>query len=209
MVRAGQRLYKERVRRKLNLEEVADAIKIKADFLAAIERGEYRSLPSPAYAEGFVKNYADYLGLSKTDILPLFRREFDEKKAYKVLPDSFTKTEGFPINRVHLQQSVVVVVGILLVLLGYLFLQYRSAFLPPSIAISSPKPGSTTTKELVVKGKTDKDATVFINDEATSVNGHGEFVKNLTLFPGKATIIVKAKNRFGKETVVTREIVVK
>ena len=62
MVPLGKRLLSARTQRKLSLEEVAAATKIKARFLSAIEKGEYEKLPSPAYAKGFVKNYAAYLG---------------------------------------------------------------------------------------------------------------------------------------------------
>jgi len=93
MVPVGQRLQRERIQKKLTIEDVAKATKIKAVFLAAIEKGEYTKLPSPAYAQGFVRNYASYLGLPKGEITALFKREFDEKKAYKVLPDSLAKRE--------------------------------------------------------------------------------------------------------------------
>ncbi|MGH2637780.1 MAG: helix-turn-helix domain-containing protein, partial [Rhabdochlamydiaceae bacterium] len=68
------------------MEEIAAAIKIRPEFLSAIEKGDYQHLPSPAYASGFVTNYAAYLGFPKRETLALFRREFDEQKAYKVLP---------------------------------------------------------------------------------------------------------------------------
>src|SRR5437763_1523829 len=99
MVRLGQRLHNERIRRKLSLDEVAKDIRIKTVFLAALEKGEYTKLPSPAYAQGFVRNYASYLGIPKAEITALFKREFDEKRAYKVLPDSMVKTKEFPLKR--------------------------------------------------------------------------------------------------------------
>src|ERR1041385_6043108 len=93
MIRLGQLLYRERSRKHLSLEEIEKAIKIKSSFLAAIERGEYTKVPSPAYAKGFVINYAVYLGLTKNEALALSKREFDEKSAYKVLPDSLTRRQ--------------------------------------------------------------------------------------------------------------------
>src|SRR5436309_11870824 len=104
MVRVGQRLHEKRVQKKLTLEDIASATRIKARFLAAIESGEYTKLPSPAYAQGFVRNYASYLGLPKSEITALFRREFDEKKAYKVLPDSLTYTKEFPLKRIRSEE---------------------------------------------------------------------------------------------------------
>lgn len=209
MVKLGQRLHTLRLQKKLTLDEVSHAIKIKPIFLTAIEKGEYHKLPSPAYAQGFVRNYASYLGLSRAEITALFKREFDEKKAYKVLPDSLVAKEDFPLHRLRFQQSILLAVCILVLFLGYLFFQYRAAFLPPSLTITSPKAQSITSKEITVSGNADKNATVYVNNQPVSLNDKGEFSKKLTLFPGNATISVKAENRFGKQTVVQRSIVVK
>lgn len=208
MIRLGQRLHQRRLQRKQSLDEIAQEIKIKPTFLAAIERGEYHKLPSPAYAQGFVRNYASYLGLSKAEITALFKREFDAKRAFKVLPDSMIPAKEFPLQRLKIQQSLLLFILFLLLILGYLFFQYRAAFLPPSVHITSPKENSTSSQQVTVAGKTDNNATVTINGQPVTVTNTGDFQKDLTLFPGKETISVKATNRFGKESVVQRTIIV-
>jgi cytoskeletal protein RodZ len=209
MVRVGQRLHRERLTKKLSLEDIAKATKIKARFLAAIERGEYSKLPSPAYAQGFVRNYASYLGLPKAEITALFRREFDEKKAYQVLPDSLIKTQEFPLKRIRIQESLIIIGVVLVLILIFLAFQYRYVFLAPALNVSSPSQGVTTSSEITVTGKTDNNASVYVNNELVSLNSKGEFSKRLSLFSGKSVITVKAKNRMGKETVLQREITVK
>ena len=206
MVRLGHRLHQLRLQRRQTLEEIAQELKIKSTFLAAIERGEYSKLPSPAYAQGFVRNYASYLGLSKAETMMLFKREFDEKRAMKVLPDSMVKTKEFPLNRLKIQQSVIIFVFFLLVVLGYLFIQYRAAFLSPALTITTPQNNSKTPQNIVVTGNTDSNATVTINGSPVSVANNGNFEKNITLFPGSETIVIKAVNRFGKETTIQRTI---
>ena len=203
MVRVGQKLYETRIHKSLTLEEIAQATKIRPEFLTAIEKGEYNKLPSPAYAQGFVRNYASFLGLSQKEILALFRREFDEKKAFKVLPDGMTQND-FPLTRVRIQQSFFVIALAGIALLGYLGFQYRSMFFPPMLVVNSPKQNAQTKDEVIVSGKTDPNATVLINNEPVLPNTNGEFTKNLTLFPGKTSITLKAKNRFGKETILYR-----
>jgi cytoskeletal protein RodZ len=209
MVKLGQRLQTLRTQKKLTIEQVSQAIKIKPVFLTAIEKGEYHKLPSPAYAQGFVRNYATYLGLSRAEITALFKREFDEKKAYKVLPDSLVKQQEYPTQRLRIQQSLLLAGIALLLFLGYLFFQYRAAFIPPALSVTSPQPDSTTSKEIVVSGTADSNATVYVNNQPVTVSSEGIFSKRLTLFPGNTTITVRAENRFGKESVVQRNIVVK
>ena len=58
MVKVGQKLHDARTRKSLTIDEVAAATKIQPKFITAIERSEYDKLPSPAYAQGFVSNYA-------------------------------------------------------------------------------------------------------------------------------------------------------
>lgn len=209
MIRVGQKLHETRIQKSLTLEEIAQKTKIRPEFLTAIEKGEYEKLPSAAYAQGFIRNYASLLGLSQKEILPLFRREFDKKKAYKVLPDGLTQNDGFPLTIVRIRQSFIILTLTSIALLGYLGFQYRSMFFSPMLTVDSPKQNAQTKDEITVSGKTDPNAIVLINNEPVLPNNNGEFRKNITLFPGKTSIILKAKNRFGKETVLQRNIDVK
>jgi len=209
MIKLGQLLYKYRAKKKLSLEDAAKATKIKASFLSAIEKGDYNKLPSPAYAKGFAVNYATFLGIPKAEAIALFRREFDEKRAYKVLPDSLTETTKLPTFRIKIQESLLIVVGLIIVFLVFLFFQYKSFFFAPTLAISSPKEGAILQREIVVTGKTNTDATVTVNNEAVSLNDKGEFTKKLELFSGKTEVTIVSRSRFGKETVITRNVVVK
>ena len=209
MVKLGQRLHDERRRRNLSLEEVAAAIKIRAEFLSAIEKGDYQRLPSPAYASGFVTNYASYLGFPKRETLALFRREFDEQKAYRVLPKGMVEREQFKHRTFRLQRTTISIIVILIFLVGYLAVQYRSVFFGPPLSIDAPSAGSTVRQDIEVKGSTDPTAVVAVNGDIVSVDENGNFVKNITLLPGKSDIQIIAKNRDGKTTKVDRIVTVK
>lgn len=209
MVRLGQLLRQQRMRRKLSLEEVARGTKIKENFLAAIERGEYNKLPSPAYAKGFVTNYASFLGLPRAEVIALFRREFDEKRAYKVLPDSLARQQTFPLYRIKIKDSLLIIGVLVVFFMGFLLFQYRAAFIAPPLRVMSPEQGAVVSQDVTVSGKTDSEASVTVNNEAVSLTNNGEFIKRVSLFPGKTTIVITSKNRFGKETKVMREITVK
>lgn len=208
MVKVGQKLHDTRMRKSLTIDEIAAATKIQSRFITAIERGEYNKLPSASYAQGFVRNYASYLGLSQKEILALFRREFDEKRIVNVLPESFTKSKNI-MPRIHIQQSLIVICGLILVIFAYLGFQYRAMFISPSLSIKSPNQDAKIKGDVMVRGKTDPSATVFVNNELVTLNEDGEFAKRVSFFPGKSLITVKAKNRFGRETEMERSIDVK
>ncbi len=59
----GQILEKTRNERGLTLEEVEHATKIRKRYLVGLEREDYGVLPDAVYAQGFLKTYANYLGL--------------------------------------------------------------------------------------------------------------------------------------------------
>lgn len=210
MIRVGQLFLEEREKHGLSLDEVAKATKIKASFLSAIEKGEYRKLPSSAYIQGFVKNYADFLGLPKRETMALFRREFSEKELLGVLPEGFTKQENIPLGRWKITQRAIIVGLLFLALFGYLFYQYRLALFSPSLSVSSPKENQTvTSQEVVVKGDTDQTASVMVNDIPVIVDQDGSFTKTISVLSGATTIDIKAQNRFGKTTEIIRHITVK
>lgn len=209
MITAGQRLFEERTKRGLTLEEVARATKIRSSFLSAIEKGEYKKLPSSAYIQGFVKNYAEFLGLSQKEIVALFRREFNEREFLRVLPEGFSKSQDLPLAGIQFGQTAVAIMLVFIVLVVYILFQYRYAFLNPPLNVEVPTEGELVSKILTVRGTTDSNATVFINEDSVVVDADGNFKKNITLFPGKTTITITAKNRLGKQTQITRRVEVK
>lgn len=210
MIHAGIKLYEERARKKLTLEEVSKATKIKLSFLLAIETGEYVRLPSSTYAHGFVRNYAKFLGLPENEILALFKREYDGEKFVKVLPEGLLKHDDFPLKRIKLAQAFKILILIFIALLIYIIFQYRSAIFNPSLSISSPKENSIVlSQKVAVVGKTDSNSTVFVNNETASLDKNGNFKKTVNVFLGKGKIVVKAINNFNKSTVLERHIEVK
>jgi transcriptional regulator with XRE-family HTH domain len=53
----------------LSLKEVENATSIRMGYLQAIEEGEMNKLISPIYAQGFVKQYAAFLGVDAEHII--------------------------------------------------------------------------------------------------------------------------------------------
>jgi len=57
--------FLKRVREKkgISLKDIAESTNIRTYMLSALENGEYRKLPGRAYAIGFLREYAKYLGI--------------------------------------------------------------------------------------------------------------------------------------------------
>lgn len=70
----GEYLHREREERAIPLEEVAVKTYIPLRLLQALEQGQVERLPEPVFVQGFIRRYADTLGLdglalSKTFVL--------------------------------------------------------------------------------------------------------------------------------------------
>jgi hypothetical protein len=59
----GSSLREARLRQSLDFGEVEQAIKIRGKYLRALEEEQFETLPAETYVKGFLRAYADYLGL--------------------------------------------------------------------------------------------------------------------------------------------------
>lgn len=71
----GAILRGARLARDEELREVASALRIRLPYLEAIEDGRVEDLPGVTYGIGFVRAYAEYLGLDAADIVSRFKLE--------------------------------------------------------------------------------------------------------------------------------------
>lgn len=74
---AGQRLRKERERYGQSLDDIERALKIRAGVIEALEKSDFEHLPGRVYALGFVRSYAEYLGLDPDKMVETYRSEFE------------------------------------------------------------------------------------------------------------------------------------
>lgn len=207
MIRIGAIFSEERKRKNLTLEEISKATKIREEFLGAIEKGDFKALPSSAYAYGFVRNYAKFLGLPVEKSLALFRREFDEKKNIEVLPKGFSNPREYSAPRFRIGKSMILVCLIFFAVVAFLIFQYRAAIFNPGLSVEYPLENQTVNSvNIEVRGKTDPNSTLSIDNKDVSVESDGTFKKVITAFPGNAVINIRAENKFGRVTILKRSI---
>ena len=63
MFEIGNSLREARVRQHLDFPEIEQATKIRGKYLRALEDEQFEALPGQTYVKGFLRTYADYLGL--------------------------------------------------------------------------------------------------------------------------------------------------
>lgn len=80
----GQRLKDAREAQKLTLEKAFQATRIRVAYLQALEDDDLSVMPSPVQARGYLRNYAEYLGLNLDRLLEEVRTS--QKNAGEVIP---------------------------------------------------------------------------------------------------------------------------
>ena len=75
MASIGQKLRQERERLGIPVSEIARETRISARYLEAIETEDTRTLPHDFFYRSFVRQYAEYLGISADEIRVTLRRE--------------------------------------------------------------------------------------------------------------------------------------
>lgn len=73
MLEIGQSLRETRLARGATLEAVEAKTRIRARYLRALENERFDELPGEAYAKGFLRTYADHLGLDGQEYLAAYR----------------------------------------------------------------------------------------------------------------------------------------
>ena len=84
----GQDLRKAREKKGEDLGHISRLLKIRRDYLALIEEDNADALPGKAYAIGFVRSYATYLGLSGDDYVERLKAEIAGRGEQKETPNS-------------------------------------------------------------------------------------------------------------------------
>jgi cytoskeleton protein RodZ len=208
MKTVGSILQEARITRGLTPAAVEQAIKIREKYIIAIEADNFGALPSPSYAKGFVRNYAEFLGLSTDSVMAFFRRQMTDVSRASLLPKGVSDPLNASFAHLTPGRFIGLLVSILLIVfLLYLGRQYFQIGMAPSLSISSPANQQIVeTSRIVVEGKTDPDTTVMINGVTTIVRDDGRFYEQVAIEPGVNKIIIIATSRFGKATTIVREV---
>ncbi len=99
----GQRLKNAREYRHITLEKAGEFTRIRPQFLRALEEDDYSNIVSAAQARGFLRNYAEYLGLNIEELLAGVGKKGDSSVDH-VLKTDAAKITG-PLERVEAQST--------------------------------------------------------------------------------------------------------
>jgi cytoskeletal protein RodZ len=147
MSTVAEQLRAAREAKKLTVQQIADATKIRADYIYALENGDFSVFSAPIYIRGSVKNYAARLKLDIPQIMAALDAELKVTEKFSE-PPPFTEETNKPLDRaifllaklnLKMAFAVVAVLGIIVIIVVVNAVLKRSkksdplANLPPAV----------------------------------------------------------------------------
>ena len=209
----GEKLKKLRSDKRMSLGEASRATKIQAGYLERLEEGSYDKLPADVYVKGFLRSYAEFLGVDEDILIKLYEKEKGIKRNLEKQKNTGSpklKMETINISSfVFTPKKLAIAFAFLFVVSAFVYL-YREigAFAStPRLVVLSPQTNAEVDgNSISVEGLTDKDAKLFINDQPILVNDDGKFKEMLTMQSGVNIINVKSVNKFDKVATETVKV---
>jgi cytoskeleton protein RodZ len=202
MKTAGQLLREKRELKELTIGEMATRIKVKPEYLFAIENSDFSSLPTPTATKGFLRNYARALHLNPDTIVAMFRRDWQVSEQGEIVPHGLVE----PVAKKPrlISANALLTIAAVLIFVAFLGFQLYNWWSLPKIDLIQPDEGEVYGELVTVKGTTNRDATITINDQQVLVNDDGQFTLDLLFPAGTHSVLIKAVSRQGKTRLLER-----
>ena len=116
MFEIGNSLREARLRQGLEFPEIEQATKIRGKYLRALEEEQFEVLPAQTYVKGFLRSYADYLGLDGQLYVDEFnsryvRGELEEEEEQPFRPRVGGSSRGGGLQNKAVVSTIAVIVG--------------------------------------------------------------------------------------------------
>jgi cytoskeleton protein RodZ len=142
----GNSLREARERQGLGYPEIESATKIRAKYIRALEEEDFTAIPGDAYIRGFLRTYADYLGLDPDVYVDEYASRFltswrDE------LPERPKRRRIRPRERTLERRSLVLVLAGIALVTALVFVAWRYGGSDGSAPPPTGTPGTQTKKQ--------------------------------------------------------------
>ncbi len=122
----GRLLHQARKDLRLAPEDVAQILHLSSKQIIALEQDDYKNLPGPTYIRGYLRSYAQLLGLSAEKVLDSYNSLTISAK-----PISFPKSAPPPEVTSSDRLVKAATLGVTAIVLGLVYLWWRSEALSP------------------------------------------------------------------------------
>ncbi len=134
----GENLRKARMDKGLSLKEAQAETKIRQKYLEALEEGDESAMPGEVYCKGFLRSYAEYLGLDGWEMVRRYREWKDSLGPPPEQPKEEPQALGSPLR--YLAGILIVILLLFGVFLGRQYYLATRPSVPPVTIPSNEEP---------------------------------------------------------------------
>jgi len=203
----GEELRRARNFKKISLEEASQKLKIRSEYLLALEAEDLDVLPAGLYAKNFLKRYSDFLEVDLSDRTNLWSNLKDESQGINPFSQKILKKSRLLIFPKIIKNTLIGLAVLICFL--YLIFYFNKIIRPPKLILTQPDRNLLLQESfLIVTGKTEKEAEIKINGELILSDTNGNFSKLVDLKKGINTLEVSAKKKYSRKNIIIRQILV-
>lgn len=142
----GRQLQQARLAAKLSLEDVARSLQLSPVRLRALEADDYDRLPAPTYVRGYLRAYAQLVGLSPQSLIDDFNQSAAANRRQEFIPPAPPARAQATNNESLIKLGALAVVGIVI---GLAIVWWQGEEAPPvtSTVPASLPPAAPVTQE--------------------------------------------------------------
>jgi len=200
----GEIIHGRRQELKKDIKKIAAILKIREDYLLALEKDEYQVISGGMpIVQGIVRRYAQFLGLDPGKLAAIIRRDFVVPKISEAASKKAERQSAFFWTPRYTFLAVIII--LVCFLSFFLFKNFFNLISAPQIQISAPREGEEILeKQVMIKGKVKRADVVLINGQSVTVLENGAFEGLFSCDKGENLFLFEAVSPRGKKTQVER-----
>jgi cytoskeletal protein RodZ len=212
----GEMLLAARERKGVELYRAERDTKIRARYLEALERGDFKALPGQVYTKGFLRNYALYLGLDPEQVLSQWKSEVGPRMTDRAIVVPPPRPLETPRSGLTFTPGIIVAAALTLGVLafaGYIAYQLFQFSKPPSLTVDNQQVSTVEAEEYLLSGKSDPGTVITIQapgQESFRVNADnsGNWQRTVPLNKGRNDFVVTAMDPATSKTSSATNLIV-
>lgn len=113
----GLYLKQLREERKISVAQVAQALKAKTETILELEANDFGKLPAPAYVKGYLRSYANFLGIESEPVLMEYNKKYPQtQKQVFTLQNQQLPRVGINIGTIIKSKIFIPIITIIIIL---------------------------------------------------------------------------------------------
>ncbi len=207
----GQRMSAMREELGLSVEALARMIAASPKYIRALESGDYALFGAKVYALGVLKKMLAVMDTEdQHDLIRTLNNEWNRHLPGGGQREERERIEGARTFYMTPTRAGIILAAAALVLFvffaGSRIIRFSA---PPLLAVDEPRDTTAVGEPTIsVKGRTEKESKLTVNGRELIIDSQGNFRETLQLQSGLNRLNFLSENRFGKQSEITRYVVV-